>query len=349
MANFMTVCRKELGDQLGSKRYILLFLLIVALSTLSAYQGAAVVRDSFNPNFMSVFTGSLGGFSFVTLMVYFGPIIGLALGFDAINKERSTGSLSVLLSQPIFRDSILNGKFLAGVGALALLAGSTVGILVGVSIPLLGFGPELADVSRIVFFTLLLVLYLAFWLALSLLFSTAIKKTTSSILAAISTWLFFVFIVAISASLIANAAVPVSSPTGFQSITIPSNQSFRQPGGEGGFDFGNATVNIFRQNETSTYITQMQTRTSLESAIQSISPSYLFSQAASTILGGNSGSSSVSVGFVSGTSGTPFRDPEASQSISSCWPQVTAIAVATIACFVAAYMLFLRREIRAGG
>jgi ABC-2 type transport system permease protein len=349
MANFMTVCKKELGDQLGSKRYIMLFILVIGLSTLSAYQGAAFIRDSSNASFMSVFTGSQSGFSFVTLMVYFGPIIGLALGFDAINKERSTGSLSVLLSQPIFRDSILNGKFLAGVTALALLGASTVGIMVGVSIPLLGFGPALADISRIGFFALLLILYLAFWLALSLLFSTAIKKTTSSILAAISTWLFFAFIVAIMASLVANAAVPVSSPTGFQSITIPSNQSFQQPGGGAGegFSFGNVTIGAFRQNETSTYLTQMQTRNSIESAVQSISPSYLFNQAASTILGGTS--SSASIGFVSGSSGTPFRGPEASQSISSCWPQVTAIAVATVACFVAAYMLFLRREIRAGG
>ncbi len=346
MANFVTVCKKELGDQLGSKRYIMLFILVIALSTLSAYQGSSFIRNNSNASFMSIFSGSETGFSFVSLMIYFGPIIGLALGFDAINKERSTGSLSVLLSQPIFRDSVLNGKFLAGVTALALLGGSTIGIMVGLAIPLLGFGPTLADIARISFFALFTILYLSFWLALSLLFSTAIKKTTSSVLAAISTWLAFAFVIAIVASLVANAVSPVSAPTGFTVITIPGNQTL--PGGPTGGNFGNQTQFVPpSQNETSAFTQQYQSRSTIESTIQSISPAYLYSEAASTILGTPSGSTSL--GFISGASGSPFRSLGTSQSIYSCWPQVTAIAVGMVACFVAAYMLFLRREIRAGG
>jgi ABC-2 type transport system permease protein len=345
MANFMTVCRKELGDQLGSKRYLLLFAMIVGLAALSAYQGSAYIRNNSNASFLSIFSGSSGGFSFISLMVYFGPIIGLALGFDAINKERSTGSLSVLLSQPIFRDSILNGKFLAGVAALALLAGSTIGIMVGIAIPLLGFGPVLADVSRIGFFALFTILYLSFWLALSLLFSTAIKRTTSSVLAAISTWLIFAFIIAIFASLVAGAISPVSAPTGFTTITIPGNRTI---GFGGNFTGGNITqFSPPDQNQTSGFLQQEQTRANIESTIQSISPTYLYNQAASTILGTSSSSSSI--GFINVASGSPFRSLGATQSIYSCWPQVTAIAVGMVACFVAAYILFLRREIRAGG
>ncbi|MFB3889822.1 MAG: ABC transporter permease [Candidatus Bathyarchaeia archaeon] len=343
MANFLTVCRKELGDQLGSKRYILLFILVIMLSTMSAYQGASFIRNNPNASFSSIFSGSPAGFSFVTLMVFFGPIIGLALGFDAINKERSTGSLSVLLSQPIFRDSILNGKFLAGVASLALMTASTVGIMVGVSIPLLGFGPSGADLTRIAFFALFTLLYLAFWLSLSLLFSTAIKKTTSSILAAISTWLFCVFIVSIMASVVASAAVPVSMPTGFTAMSGGGIARFN----EGGTNQTGPSTIIFTQNMTIDFGRQMQDRAALESAIQSISPSYLFSEAASAILGG--GSSSNVLGFIGSTSGAPFRGPGAGQSAASSWPQVTAIAVGMVICFVAAYMLFLRREIRAGG
>lgn len=343
MANFMTVCKKELGDQLGSKRYIMLFALIVSLSVLSAYQGVAAIKNSGSTaNFTAIFSSSQAGFSFINLMVYFGPIIGLALGFDAINKERSNGSLSVLLSQPIFRDSILNGKFLAGVAALALLGGSTIGIMVGVAIPLLGFGPGLAGISSIAFFALFTILYLSFWLALSLLFSTAIKKTTSSILAAISAWLVFAFIIAIVASLVANAASPVSNPTGFAGVTIRGNQTF--PG-----NFNATGPGFFQINQTQTqeYIQQTERRSSIQSGIQSISPSYLYGEAASTILGTDSGSGLL--GFIGGGAGSPFRSLGTSQSIYSCWPQVTAIAVGLVACFVGAYMLFLRREIRAGG
>jgi ABC-2 type transport system permease protein len=344
MANFMTVCKKELADQLGSKRYLMLFALIVSLAVLSAYQGVEAIKSSDSTaSFITIFSGSMGGFSFINLMVYFGPIIGLALGFDAINKERSTGTLSVLLSQPIFRDSILNGKFLAGVTALALLGGSTIGIMIGIAIPLLGFGPAAADITRIVAFALFTILYLAFWLALSLLFSTVIKRTTSSVLASIATWLAFAFIIAIVASLVANAASPVTSPTGFQRIDIPANQTAT------GQFFGNATqFTLPSQIDTSAYQQQMETRTNIENTIQSISPTYLYSQAAATILGTSSGSSNL-LGFVGGSSGSPFRSLGTTASIYSCWPQVTAIAVGMVACFVAAYMLFLRREIRAGG
>jgi ABC-2 type transport system permease protein len=333
MANFMTVCKKELGDNLGSKRYLMLFALVIVLSGLSAYQGAMYLKNNASAGFMSIFSGSQFGFSFMSIMVFFGPIIGLALGFDAINKERTSGTLSMLLSQPIFRDSVLNGKFVAGIAALSLLATSTIGIMVGVAIPLLGFGPALGDILRIVLFTLLSILYLGFWLALSLLFSTAIKKTTTSILAAVFTWLFFVLIITIMASLVANAVAPVQLPQGFNQTGPGGNQT-----GPGGF-------NPFNQTQTPEYQQLIQTRARIQSTIQSISPAYLYDQAASSILGTESNT----LGFITGGQGTPFRTQGLSQGLSASWPQVTAIAVGLVACFVAAYMLFLRREIRPGG
>lgn len=176
MAGTLTVCRKEIADHVGSKRYIVLFSLILLLSTMSAYQGVEFIRNNPNAGFMAIFSGDQAGFSFTYLLVFFGPIIGLALGFDAINKERTSGSLSVLLAQPIYRDSVINGKFLGGIAALSLLTVSTIAIMLGVAVPLLGFGPTLNDVSRIILFTLLTVIYLAFWLSLGILYSTVTKN-----------------------------------------------------------------------------------------------------------------------------------------------------------------------------
>lgn len=341
MSGLMTICRKELSDHLGSKRYLLLFVLIVTLSIASAYQGAEFIKNNPASSFVDIFSGyQNGGFSFIYLMVLFGPVIGLALGFDAINRERTRGSLSVLLSQPIFRDSILNGKFLAGVAALSLLAVSTIGILTGVAIPLLGFGPVGDEILRIGVFTLFTILYLSIWLALGLLFSIMSKNTTTSILMSISTWLLFSIIITIAASFIANVAAPIEMPTGFQAITRPANQTF-----PGGFDF-NRTFNdgggsFLDQTQMVDYREAMENNANIEAAVQKISPCYLYEDAATSLLGIAEG------GF--GAAGNPFQGLETSQSVSSSWPQITVLAVVLGACFAASYMLFLRQEIRAGG
>jgi len=327
MAGSMTVFRKELADHLGSKRYMVLFTLILLLSTLLAYQGTEFIRNNPQAGFIAIFSGAQFGFSFTSLMVFFGPIIGLALGFDAVNKERTSGSLSILLSQPIYRDSVINGKFLAGTAALSLLAVSTIGIMCGVAMPLLGFGPTLEDVSRIVLFTLLTVLYLAFWLSLGLLYSTVTKKTTTSILMSVSTWLFFSIIIPIVAMLVANLLAPIPMP--------------QVHGGE--FNPANIQKLIKRWRESPEFRELLQRRFAIQTSIQRVSPAYLYNEASSSILGivGRT------LGFM-GPGGTPFRSLELTQGLMASWPQIIAIAVGLVVCFAASYMLFLRLEIRPG-
>ncbi|HIE18947.1 TPA: ABC transporter permease [Candidatus Bathyarchaeota archaeon] len=321
MAGAVTVCRKELADHLGSKRYIVLFALILVLSTLSAYQGAEYIKNNPQAGFIAVFSGAQFGFSFTSLMVFFGPIIGLSLGFDAINKERTSGSLSMLLSQPIYRDSVINGKFLAGTAALSLLTVTTIGIMSGVAMPILGFGPTLDDAYRIVLFTLLTVLYLAFWLALGLLYSTVTKKTSTSILMSVATWLFFSIVIAIIAALVASLLVP---------ITVPRNTS------------GGSIAKILRSPE---FRELLRRRFSIQMNIQRVSPAYLYNEAGASILGISRGG----LGFIRPGGGRPFRSLELIEGLTASWPQITALAVSLVICFVASYILFLRLEIRPGG
>ena len=42
--------------------------------------------------------------------------MAIGLGFDAVNGEHNRRTLSRILSQPIYRDALLFGKFLAGLG-----------------------------------------------------------------------------------------------------------------------------------------------------------------------------------------------------------------------------------------
>ena len=48
--------------------------------------------------------------SFLTFIALLGPFVGLSLGFDGIIGEKSERTLYRLTAQPIYRDSIINGK-----------------------------------------------------------------------------------------------------------------------------------------------------------------------------------------------------------------------------------------------
>ena len=52
--------------------------------------------------------------SFIALLGFLIPLVAIALAFDAINGEFNRRTLSRILAQPIYRDALLLGKFLAG-------------------------------------------------------------------------------------------------------------------------------------------------------------------------------------------------------------------------------------------
>jgi len=322
----LTIFRKELADLFVNKRFLLLFAMILLLSTASAYQGASFLKSSTSTssNFLAIFSQGANGSSFVSLMVLFGPLLGLALSFDAINKERKSGSLSMMLAQPIFRDSIINGKFLAGATGLTIAVVVTLGINMGIAIPLLGFAPTTTQALAIVVFALVTIVYLCFWYALGLLFSVFCRDTSTSILASVATWITFSILIFIFADFIANVYAPA--------ITFI-------PGGPG---FGNFTGGNFTgiMNPPTGVI---ESRSVISSAISRISPAYLYSDIASRLTGAVSSSFtgfSVSIPRFTG------QEFDLTTALVGSWAEILIIVVAMAVCFVASYMLFLRSEVR---
>ena len=111
--------------------------------------------------FLKLFTTSGSSiYSFATFIAFLGPLVGITLGFDAVNNERPLGTLNRLAAQPIYRDDIINAKFLA--------AAATVGVLVlslglygsGLGLLLTGVPPEGEEILRLVAFLLLCVVYI---------------------------------------------------------------------------------------------------------------------------------------------------------------------------------------------
>lgn len=215
MQGLLAVFEKEFAGHFGSKRFIILFTLICLAGVSATYVAAQAIRGVLSDNpeqqfvFLRLFTVSSGVLPpFIGFISFLGPLVGIALGFDAINSEKSNGTLSRVLSQPIFRDSVINGKFLAGLMTIAVMLLSIVLLVTGLGLRTTGFVPTVDEALRVLLFVIVSVVYVAFWMALSILFSIIFRQTATSALASIAAWIFFVFFVAMIAGIVANVFVP---------------------------------------------------------------------------------------------------------------------------------------------
>lgn len=303
--------RKELADHLKSKRFLILLLLIGCTSFASLYGAISGLSDAIQSDsnfiFLKLYTSSGSSIpSFMSFIALLGPIVGLALGFDAVNSERSNGTLNRLVSQPIYRDAIIVGKFLAGTIVIAIVIFS-MGIALGaVGMAATGLVPDVEEVFRILIFLFFTVVYIAFWLAMSILFSVICRHSATSALASISVWIFFAIFMSLVANIVANAVYPVNDQ---YSAMINS--------------LNNYTLN---QN------------------MNRISPYYLYSEAVSTIM--NPSVRSVNVVTVSQLTGAISGYLSLGQSLLLVWPHLTGLAALMLIAFGGSYVGFMRQEIR---
>lgn len=211
MKGILTICRKELADHFSSTRFILLFYLILMVSLVTAFIVGAGLRDELKdvakPTFvfLMLFTSPGKLFSLIQFIAIFGPLLGIVLGFDSINRERSARTLSKLISQPIYRDAVINGKFLAGLITIVIMLVSIVLMISGLGLLLIGVVPGPEEILRLLVYLVISIFYIGFWLGISILFSVGFRNVATSALAAIACWIFFSFFVAMGASVVAGA------------------------------------------------------------------------------------------------------------------------------------------------
>lgn len=212
------VARKELADHLSGRRLLILFGLVAVTGLSATYVAAATIRQSAAELaeggfvFLLLFSTSGGSLpSFLTFLGFLGPLVGLALGFDSINGEQARGTLSRVLSQPIHRDSVINGKFLAGLAAVTLTLTALTLVVAGLGIQLTGLPPSTEEILRLLCFLILTIIYVAFWLSISILSSVVFRQAATSALAGVAVWLFFTMFARLLAGLVADAIVPLGA------------------------------------------------------------------------------------------------------------------------------------------
>ena len=206
------ILRKELADYFTSIRFVVLFILIFFVSAAGLVGASQGIRGASLPEgivFLGLFTTSGTVIPSLTYLVaLLVPIIGIALGFDAINSERAGGTLSRVMSQPVFRDSVINGKFLAGVVTLSVMVATMLFLVAGFGLRMIGVPPTAEEIIRLFFYLFLTIVYGAFWMGLAILFSVVFRRVAASLLFALALWLFFSIFILLVAPAIANAIVP---------------------------------------------------------------------------------------------------------------------------------------------
>jgi ABC-2 type transport system permease protein len=193
----ITILRKELADYFTSIRCFILFILVLLASAgglYAAWQGIRGAGTETGFVFLQLFITSGEAIpSLVSFIALFVPIIGIALGFDAINSERSSGTLNRILSQPVYRDSVINGKFLAGIVTLSIMMAATMLIVSGYGLRMIGVAPTAEEIVRLFIYLVSTIIYGAFWMGLAILFSVLFRRIAISLLLSIAVWLFFSF------------------------------------------------------------------------------------------------------------------------------------------------------------
>jgi len=209
------VVGKEMADHLTSARMRILEVLIVltaAGTVYAAVQSLSGGDDAFL--LLRLFTTSQDPIpAFAGFLGFLIPLIAIALAFDSVNGEFSRKTMSRILAQPIYRDALLLGKFLAGLFTLALVLAAIWLIIIGAGLVGLGVPPTGEEVGRILWFLLASVFYGGIWLALGMVFSIVFRQPATAALASIAVWLFFVVFWPILAGLLAQVLRPVEVGT----------------------------------------------------------------------------------------------------------------------------------------
>ena len=187
---------KELSDHLTSVRMMVLTLFVIVFGAFPVASSLQTLRTVVGADaylYLRIFTiePEQVPISFITALNFIIPLMAIGLGFDSVNSEFNRRTLSRVLSQPIYRDALLLGKFLGGlmtraVGLLALWL-----IVFGAGLLLLGIPPRGVEVARAFGFLLVAIAYGGVWLSVSMLFSVVFRSTATSALCALGMWLFF--------------------------------------------------------------------------------------------------------------------------------------------------------------
>ena len=229
---------KELSDHLTSVRMRVLEWLVVLTGIAAIYSAITQIREVTAEDpflFLRLFTRAGGQLplSFVSLLSFLVPLVAIGLGFDLVNSEHNQRTLSRILAQPIYRDALLFGKFLAGLATIGIGMVALWLLVIGLGLLLLGLPPSAEEMARAFIMLGVTIIYAGVWLALAMLFSIVFRSPATAALVALGIWLFLTILWPLLSPAVAAAFARVSPGALYGEIVSvlldPSVRSTQQP------------------------------------------------------------------------------------------------------------------------
>jgi ABC-2 type transport system permease protein len=307
------VMLKELSDHLTSVRMRVLEWLVVLVALAALYGAIQQIKDTTAEDpflFLRLFTTSRDPLpSFVSFLSFLVPLMAIGLGFDAVNGEHNRRTLSRILAQPIYRDALLFGKFLAGLVTLSISLVTLWLLVIGLGLLLIGIPPGAEEIARSFVFLLVTIVYAGVWLALAMLFSIVFRSAATAALVTLGLWLLITFIWPVLAGAVAQMVVPPDPRYMALGLQTPGTAELEQ---------------ILARISPSTLFAEVVVAL-LDPTTRALGPIYL-SQLQGAVLG-----APLPIG----------------SSILIAWPQIVGMIATAILLFVAGYVVFQRQEVRA--
>jgi ABC-2 type transport system permease protein len=304
------VTLKEIADHFSSILVVVLVGLVTATAVVVVSLGISPIKESTAEDpflFLRLFTRS----SPLTLSDLLGtllvPLIAIGLGFDAVSGEHSRRTLSRILSQPIYRDALLFGKFVAGLFTLAVTFVALWLLVIGLGLLGLGIPPNAEEMARALVMLVITIIYGGFWFALALLFSIVFRSAATAALMSIGVWLLVTFLWPMFSPQLAYAVTGASDILG----VLETQQAFAR------------LSPVVLYNEIVAIV--------LDPSIRSTQQSMLAKFGLMLIERG----------------AVPDAPIPLLQSVLIVWPQIVGLVAGSILLFVAGYIVFQRQEVRA--
>jgi len=308
------VLLKELRDHLASVRMLVLQILVVVFAVVAVYLAIDQIKDVTAEDpflFLRLFTAQREGIpiNLLLLLTILVPVFGIGLGFDAINSEHNHRTLSRILSQPIYRDALLFGKFFAALLTLSISLLALWILLIGLGLLRVGVPPTGEEMARAFIFLLVTIAYAAVWLALALLFSTIFRSAATAALVTFGLWLFLWLMWPFVSSMLAQLIAPLDPR--YIALGLPTPET-----------------------------------TEWETSLSRLSPTTLYGEVAVALL--NPATRSLGPIYLAQLQGAvPGAPLPLEQSLIIAWPQMVGLVAGSILLFVAGYIVFQRQEVRA--